>query len=51
MEKYGCNREEEIVNRIKELEDCLDKTASQNDEVVNLKEALVEIAKEKNETV
>jgi hypothetical protein len=48
MEKYGCNRVEEIEGRIKEIERRNFKTAEESTELKDLKEAKKEILEEQH---
>jgi len=49
MEKYGCNRLENIEERIAELEKPKVKLASEEKELKNLKEAREDILKDKKD--
>jgi hypothetical protein len=46
MEKYGCNRKEEIDGRIKELENSKEKTAGHSQELKDLKDTKKDIETE-----
>lgn len=49
MEKYGCNRLDEINRRIKELQSTNFKTAEESSELRDLQEAKQEMAEEMSE--